>query len=389
MRFRLALLLSLNLGATSAFGEASLGGNANPYKTAPPAPVVSKPVIQAVQPAQSAPVPPMPKPAPVAPAAPAAPAAPPAPPAPSNSAPASDAELITKVDKTTQTILITSPDILNPHLSKKLQDCSKNEPGACMTEFFKYCKRTDLQGRALPPDTCMARVSTGGGVHTTNPKVGDPVVECTDNTTPTFKDRTIVAIHDPKNDPNNQDGKATVFPNYVSGAYQAPMKWAVRLQNGCNVGKADCGIFFHKYPPLERIRRDKNQQPLYGKDGKPLKYDVNRMLLGKNVSGGCVRMEESVAWFINQDILERGKMKASLEGVSPARCSPEDMATAQANLDNGVSRPSNPGGEGLTGQRDLVKEFFTNLFGGGFNQQPQPRTQSNFQQRQQTTQGLR
>jgi hypothetical protein len=261
-----------------------------------------------------------------------------------------DVQLITEVDKSSQTILITSPDIENPGQSRK-------DP-ANMQEFFKHCSRKDIRkgptlGHALPKNQCMAKVSTGGGVHTTNPRNGTPRVVCTDDETPEISNRIIHSVTE------GNIRKITAHNTYFSSTYDgAEMRWATRMQNNCDtVPHSDCAIFFHMYPPFPR--------QVQTQDGRTVTIDVNRRALGTNVSGGCIRMEEKVAWFVNQDLRERAKMSVTIGGDSPKHCTPEAMARAQAALERsgGQQQPGN--GEGWTPPRNIFTDIFGGIFGGG------------------------
>lgn len=285
------------------------------------------------------------RPAPPAAQLPSAPLAPPTGAQPSAPIAITDVQLAAEVDKSTQTVIITSNELLDSTWSRTNADQMK--------AFFKHCSRTDIrpgmQGRALPANQCMAKVSTGGGVHVTNPVEGERRVVCTDDGTPNFENRVIHAVTE------GTRVKTTVFNSYISGEYQSEMRWATRLQNDCDKlpTPPNCGIFFHMYPPNPKKFRTKN--------GDVVTVDVNRRALGTNVSGGCIRMEESVAWFINRDIREKKKMKVSIVGQSKPTCTESDMAAARRRLQNGYEGGN---GEGFFGNKNIFSELFGGLFGG-------------------------
>lgn len=128
------------------------------------------------------------------------------------------------------------------------------------------------------------KVSTGGGLKIPNGvERSDKTPYCANEETPTLNQKSIKAIESGK----GVTMKRVHYSNTFSDAKgnKIAMPWAINLGGG---------IYFHEAPPA-----------YVG-------------LLGKNVSGGCIRLSAASAERLYSEMLEFGGMTVSIFGDNPA-----------------------------------------------------------------------
>jgi hypothetical protein len=188
------------------------------------------------------------------------------------------------------------------------------------------------------------KVSTGGGLKIPNGKLKkNPYCARTPK-----MDRLISAV---KVDdfahtsctPDQKRDRSTVFPMYYSRTFTdkngrlVPMPKAIRI---------DGGIFFHVVPPSYKG------------------------LLGHNVSGECVRLNESTATFLQAQINKYGAIKVhiseppAVDRDMPQYCDEQMVAQAKFDQQSGrVSPATQPtGSEGVIGGEKSAENIFAKLF---------------------------
>lgn len=188
------------------------------------------------------------------------------------------------------------------------------------------------------------KVSTGGGLKIPNGKLKvSPYCARTPK-----MDRLIsaVKVEDFANTSCTADQKrdnSTVFPMYYSRTFTddrgrlAPMPKAIRI---------DRGIFFHVVPSSAK------------------------RLLGHNVSGECVRLSESTATFLWNQINKYGAIKVHISEPPiidnphmPQYCDQQMVARAKLDQQNGrISPATRPTGtEGIVGGEESAERIFARI----------------------------
>jgi hypothetical protein len=187
------------------------------------------------------------------------------------------------------------------------------------------------------------KVSTGGGLKIPNGKLKkSPYCARTPK-----MDRVISAV---KVDdfahtsctPDQKRDRSTVFPMYYSRTFTdkngrlVPMPKAIRI---------DGGIFFHVVPPSYKG------------------------LLGHNVSGECVRLNESTATFLQAQINKYGAIKVHIseppvvDRDMPQYCDEQMVAQAKFDQQNGRVSPAmqQTGSEGVIGGEKSAEDIFAKV----------------------------
>lgn len=193
-----------------------------------------------------------------------------------------------------------------------------------------YVKRPKRAGKA---EIFSTRISTGGGLKIPNGiNAAGKSPYCA--RTPSFKNVIIPAFKESDFDPtlctaDEIRSRATVFENYYTRTFSdkegnpIPMPKAIRLAGG---------IFLHQVPPSYKG------------------------LLGENVSGECIRMNEVVSKQLFEEILLHGAIKVTVsEPPAPHTCKAQycDQAMidkAKADIASGkIPVTKRNGSEGLFG----------------------------------------